>query len=100
MYMKTRKTRGPWTLAFCLTAAVGMTLANHVLQTCIKNSQLRTKSIEIWVKSLTQYFTMHLSILDHIRHFNFDLPRSLKVKCDGGFGLPIYDFLSVFNSDI
>ena len=39
---------------------------------------------------------MHVSILDHIQHLNFDLSRSLKVKCDGGFGLPIYDFLLVF----
>ena len=50
-----------------------------------------------------QYFTMHVIILDHIQHLNFDLSRSLKVKCDGGFGLPIppvYDFLLVFNSNI
>ncbi len=40
----------------------------------IKNSLMQTKSIEIWVNfTLTQYHTMHVSILDHIRHLNFDL---------------------------
>ncbi len=28
----------------------------------------------------------------------FNLSRSLKVKCDGAIGLPIYCFLSKFNS--
>ncbi len=53
-------------------------------QTCIKNSRLQTKSIEIWVNSHTvhMYLTMHVSILDHIRHLNFDLSGSLKVKCE------------------
>ena len=31
---------------------------------------------------------------------NFDLSRSLKVKCDSAIGLPIYDFLLMFNSNI
>ncbi len=31
---------------------------------------------------------------------DFDLSRSLKVKCDGAIGLPIYGFLSMFNSNI
>ncbi len=49
-----RKTRGPRTLALCLTAAVGMTLAIFCrVQTGIKNSLLQTKSIEIWVNSHT-----------------------------------------------
>ncbi len=43
---------------------------------------------------------MHVSILDHIRHLNFDFSRSLKVKCDGGIGLPIYDFPLMFNYNI
>ena len=38
--------RGPWALAICLTTAVGMTNGNF-LQTCIKNSLLQTKTIEI-----------------------------------------------------
>ncbi len=50
--------------------------------------------------TLTQYLTMHVSILDHIKHLNFDLSRSLKVKRDGGFGLPIDDVLLVFNRNI
>ena len=43
---------------------------------------------------------MHVSILDHIRHLNFDLLRSLKVKCDGGIGLTIYDFLLILSANI
>ncbi len=43
---------------------------------------------------------MHVSILDHFRHLNIDLSRSLKVKCESGIGLPIYDFLLVFNNNI
>ena len=31
---------------------------------------------------------------------DFDLSRSLKVKCDGVIGLPIYGFLLMFNSNI
>ncbi len=43
---------------------------------------------------------MHVSILDYFRQLNFNLSRKLKVKCDGGTGLPIYDSLLVFNSNI
>ncbi len=43
---------------------------------------------------------MHVLSLDHIRHLNFDLSGSLKVKCDDGFGLPVYDFLFMFISNI
>ncbi len=43
---------------------------------------------------------MHVPILDHFRHPNFDLSKLLKVKYDGGFGYPIYDFLLLFNSNI
>ncbi len=42
---------------------------------------------------------MHVSILDHFLHLNFDLSRSLKVKCNG-IGLYIYAFLLMFNSNI
>ena len=35
-----------------------------------------------------------------IRHLNFDLIMSLKVECDGGIGLTIYDLLLIFNSNI
>ena len=54
----------------------------NFLQTCIKNTLLQTKSIEIL--TLTQYLTMRVSILDHFQHLNFDLSSSVKVKCDGG----------------
>ncbi len=30
----------------------------------------------------------------------FDLSRSLKVKCENAIGLPIYGFLLIFNSNI
>ena len=43
---------------------------------------------------------MHVSILDHIRHLNFDLLWSLKMKCDGGIGLTIYDFLLMLSATI
>ena len=43
---------------------------------------------------------MHVSILDHFRHLNFDLSMSLKVKYGGGIGLPIYDFPLMFNISI
>ncbi len=42
---------------------------------------------------------MHVSILDHIRHLNFDLLDSLKVKFDSVTALPIYGFLFMFNSN-
>ena len=40
--LKKKKTRGPWTLAFCLRAAAGVTLAS-CLQTCIKNKSPKVK---------------------------------------------------------
>ncbi len=85
------KTRGPRTFVLCLTAAVRMTLAifcRLLSKThCCRLNQLKSGL------TLTQYLTMHVSILDHIRYLNFDLLRSLKVKCDGLTGLPIYGFL-------
>ncbi len=50
----------------------------------------------IWGRSIVLKFWLK-TILDYIQHLNFDLSRSLKVKCDGGFRLPTYDFLLVFN---
>ncbi len=38
--------------------------------------------------------------LQNLSDIEFDLSRSLKVKCDSVIGLPIYAFLSVFNSNI
>ncbi len=35
---------------------------------------------------------MHVSILDHIQHLNFELLMSLKVKRDGGFEHPYMIF--------
>ncbi len=70
----------------------------NFLQTCIKNSLLQTKSIKKKL-TLTQYLTMHVSILDHIRHLNFDLSGSLKVKGDSVTGLPTYSILLMFNSN-
>ncbi len=43
---------------------------------------------------------MHVTILDQFRHLHFDPLRSLKVKCDGGIGLIIYDFLLIFSGNI
>ncbi len=78
-------TRGPWTVALCLTPATGVTNGNF-LQT---------------------YFivTYGLAPLQDIRlqklsDLEFDLSRSLKVKCDSVIGLPIYAFLLMFNSNI
>ncbi len=42
------------------------------------------------LKNLGLTLTTHESILDNIRQVNFDLSMSLKVKRDGGFGLPVY----------
>ncbi len=38
--------------------------------------------------------------LRHLSDLEFDLSRSLKVKCDSVIGLPIYAFLLMFNSNI
>ncbi len=38
--------------------------------------------------------------LQNLGELDFDLSRSPKVKCDGAFGLPIYGFLLIFNSNI
>ena len=36
----------------------------------------------------------------NLSDLEFDLSRSLKVKCNGAIGLPIYGFLLMFNSNI
>ncbi len=46
----------------------------------------RVKQLKSWDSSHTPPI-MHVSILDHFQHFNFDLVRSLKVKCDGAIVL-------------
>ena len=38
--------------------------------------------------------------LQNLSDLEFDLSRSLKVKCDSVIGLPIYAFLLMFNSSI
>ncbi len=38
--------------------------------------------------------------LRNLCDLDFDLPRSLKVKCDGAIGLPMYDILLMFNSNM
>ncbi len=90
-------TRAPRILALCLTAAVGMTLAifcRLVSKThCFRLNQLKSGL------TFKQYLTMHVSILEHIRHLNFDLSGSLKVKYYSVTGLSIYGFLSMFNSN-
>ena len=72
------KTRGPRTLALCLTAAVGITLAIF----CRLVSKTHCGRLNQLKPGLTQYLTMHGPILDQIRYLNFDLSGSLKVKCD------------------
>ncbi len=68
---------------------------DNFLQTCIKTHSCRLNQLRSGL-TLRQYLTMHVSISDHIRHLNFDLSMSLKVKCDS---VPIYGFL-MFNSNI
>ncbi len=96
----TDKRRGPWTLALCLTTAVGMT--KLVWQTFCKlvskTHCCRLKQLKSRVHSHTVLH--HAYILDHFQYLNFDLSRLLKLKCVGGIGFPIYDFLWVFNSNI
>ncbi len=38
--------------------------------------------------------------LQNLCDFDFDLSKSLKVKCDSAIGLPIYGFLLMFNNNI
>ncbi len=90
------RTRGPRTSGALLNSCSRDGIGNF-LQTCLKKSLLQTKSIEIWVYTLTQYLTMHVSSLDHILHLKFDLSGSLKVKGDSVPGFHT-GFLLMFNS--
>ncbi len=38
-------------------------------------------------------------MLSNLNDLDFDLSRSLKVKCDGIIGLPVYGFLLMFNNN-
>ncbi len=90
-------TRGPRTLALCLTAAVEMTLA--IFCRLISKTHLcRLNQLKSGL-TLTQYLTIHVSILDHIQHLNFDLSGSLKHARSNvsATGLPIYGFLLMFS---
>ncbi len=51
-------------------------IGNFLQTRCCRLNQLKSGL------TLPQYLTMHVSILDHIRHLNFDLSGSLKVKCE------------------
>ncbi len=63
-----------------------------------------------WAPHIVSYWCLIVtwgltSILYEIKHRNlgdldFDLSRSLKVKCEGAIGLPIYGFLLMFHSNI
>ncbi len=100
-YSSNIQTRGRRTLALCLTAAVGIPLAIfcRLVSTthCCRLNQLKSRL------TLTHYLTMHVSILNHIRHLKFDLSRSLKVKVKVkvivSLDPPIYGFLLMFNSN-
>ena len=73
-----KKARDPRTKDLCLTAAVGMALA-FLCRLASKTHCCRLNQLNPEL-TLTQYLTMHISILDHIRHLNFNLSGSLKVK--------------------
>ncbi len=61
------QTRGPRTLALCLTPAVGMTNGNF-LQTCIKSSLLYTKQLKFGANSLSHSTLACFYQLDHFQH--------------------------------
>ncbi len=46
----------------------------------------------VWPNSASLQYTK----LRNLSDLNFDLSRSLKVKCDGIIGLPIYSFLLIY----
>ncbi len=52
------------------------------------------------VISRGQIYVYHTNLLPLKNLSDFDLSRSLKVKCEGAIGLPIYGFLLMFNSNI
>ncbi len=80
------KTKGPWTLARdCLTLATGVTNGNF----------LQTYFIVTYGPAPLQDIRLR-----NLSDLEFDLLRSLKVKCDSVIELPIYAFLLMFNSNI
>ncbi len=92
--------RSIWTLPLYWTTTVGMANGNFLQTFCIKTHCCSLKQLKPWVKSHTVPHHMHVSILDHFQHLNFDLSISLKLNCDGRIWLLIYYFLLVFNSNI
>ncbi len=82
---KQTKTRGPRTLTLCLTPATGVTNGNF----------LQTYFIVAYGLAPLQDIR-----LQNLSDLEFDLSRSLKVICDDVIGLPIYDFLLMFNSNL
>ncbi len=85
-------------LALCLTAAVRVTLAIFCRRAsktqCCRLNQLKSR--------VNSHTVPHYACIkfDHIRHLNFDLSRSHKVKCDGGLDTPYMISYIVLNSNI
>ena len=63
-----------------------------------KSHGSRLNQLKSTVNSHTEYLTIHVSILDHFRHLNFDLSKSSRLKYDGS--IELYDILLFFNSNI
>ncbi len=78
-------TRGPRTLALCLTPANGVTNGNF----------LQTYFIVTYGLGPLQDIR-----LQNLSDLEFNLSRSLKVICDDVIGLPTYAFLLMFNSNL
>ncbi len=53
-------------------------------------SLLQIKAIENLGSTVTQYLTMHVSILDQFEYFNINISRSRKVKYDSVIVLSIH----------
>ena len=90
---KRKQVYGPWRSAWQLQLVRNWHFfCRHVSKThCCRLNRLKS-----WVNCHTVPHYARIN-LHHFRHFNLDLSRSLKVTCDGGIRLPIYDFLLVFN---
>ncbi len=78
-------TWGPWTLALCLTPAIGELNGNF----------LQTFFIVTYGLAPLQYIRFR-----NLSDLEFDLSRLLKVMCDDVIGLSINVFLLIFNSNI
>ncbi len=61
--------------------------------------QILLHDIQINVTSISMC-NIRSPAIQHASDLDFDLLRSPKLKCDGVTGLPIYDFLLMFNSNI